>query len=128
MTLGTSGALGSVYDVIESNPDLAAGVEIGIAPMPSISGGGEGSTNVGGAALWLADTGDDAQKAASWDFAAWLTQPEQQARWHIGRSEEHTSELQSLMRISYAVFCLTNKNITARHPQYSLHLFLSNQY
>src|SRR3546814_10590969 len=29
------------------------------------------------------------------------------------RSEEHTSELQSLMRISYAVFCLTNK--TAQH-------------
>src|SRR3546814_5959118 len=27
-----------------------------------------------------------------------------------GRSEEHTSELQSLMRISYAVFCLTKKN------------------
>src|SRR3546814_2244248 len=26
-----------------------------------------------------------------------------------GRSEEHTSELQSLMRISYAVFCLTQK-------------------
>src|SRR3546814_1970912 len=26
------------------------------------------------------------------------------------RSEEHTSELQSLMRISYAVFCLENKN------------------
>src|SRR3546814_1220181 len=26
------------------------------------------------------------------------------------RSEEHTSELQSLMRISYAVVCLTNKN------------------
>src|SRR3546814_9123052 len=34
---------------------------------------------------------------------------------HIVRSEEHTSELQSLMRISYAVFCLkkkkTKKNI-----------------
>src|SRR3546814_4516732 len=27
----------------------------------------------------------------------------------IGRSEEHTSELQSLMRISYAVFCLKKK-------------------
>src|SRR3546814_5092548 len=26
----------------------------------------------------------------------------------LGRSEEHTSELQSLMRISYAVFCLKN--------------------
>src|SRR3546814_4807576 len=31
------------------------------------------------------------------------------------RSEEHTSELQSLMRISYAVFCLTKKKLT--HPQ-----------
>src|SRR3546814_6814690 len=28
------------------------------------------------------------------------------------RSEEHTSELQSLVRISYAVFCLKKKNIT----------------
>src|SRR3546814_7756033 len=31
------------------------------------------------------------------------------------RSEEHTSELQSLMRISYAVFCLNN-NTTKRYP------------
>src|SRR3546814_1251627 len=29
-----------------------------------------------------------------------------------GRSEEHASELQSLMRISYAVFCLKKKNTT----------------
>src|SRR3546814_2287119 len=32
------------------------------------------------------------------------------------RSEEHTSELQSLMRISYAVFCLKKKNQTHPHP------------
>src|SRR3546814_4877452 len=31
---------------------------------------------------------------------------------HALRSEEHTSELQSLMRISYAVFCLKKKNKT----------------
>src|SRR3546814_5429518 len=30
------------------------------------------------------------------------------------RSEEHTSELQSLMRISYAVFCLKKKNTTSQ--------------
>src|SRR3546814_8662805 len=30
-------------------------------------------------------------------------------KWRFTRSEEHTSELQSLMRISYAVFCLKNK-------------------
>src|SRR3546814_2694899 len=32
---------------------------------------------------------------------------------HPHRSEEHTSELQSLMRISYAVFCLKKKNTDA---------------
>src|SRR3546814_5326383 len=31
------------------------------------------------------------------------------------RSEEHTSELQSLMRISYAVFCLEKKKTVVRH-------------
>src|SRR3546814_3372257 len=33
------------------------------------------------------------------------------------RSEEHTSELQSLMRISYAVFCLKKKNRRPKLPQ-----------
>src|SRR3546814_4549508 len=36
----------------------------------------------------------------------------------FNRSEEHTSELQSLMRISYAVFCLKQKEYTlSRHTQ-----------
>src|SRR3546814_2959409 len=35
----------------------------------------------------------------------------------VTRSEEHTSELQSLMRISYAVFCLNKKN--TRHNQHN---------
>src|SRR3546814_7340304 len=34
---------------------------------------------------------------------------------HALRSEEHQSELQSLMRISYAVFCLKNKHTTTTH-------------
>src|SRR3546814_9645039 len=45
-----------------------------------------------------------------------------------GRSEEHTSELQSLMRISYAVFCLKKKKTQTLHnelqnvaPHYQLH-------
>src|SRR3546814_4464882 len=37
------------------------------------------------------------------------TNPDDQS---FGRSEEHTSELQSLMRISYAVFCLKKKKHT----------------
>src|SRR3546814_2898165 len=35
--------------------------------------------------------------------------PPPRCRRRSGRSEEHTSELQSLMRISYAVFCLKKK-------------------
>src|SRR3546814_10327166 len=41
-----------------------------------------------------------------------------------GRSEEHTSELQSLMRISYAVFCLKKK--TKQHSLTHQHITLPN--
>src|SRR3546814_9374586 len=53
------------------------------------------------------------------EVQARLTGQQPVGRLHIGqrrhalvvqRSEEHTSELQSLMRISYAVFCLKKKN------------------
>src|SRR3546814_1431624 len=40
------------------------------------------------------------------------------------RSEEHTSELQSLMRISYAVFCLKTKNRTMMHTLLLLYYYL----
>src|SRR3546814_8983488 len=48
-------------------------------------------------------------------------------RWRRGadfgdRSEEHTSELQSLMRISYAVFCLKKKKTHNIHMKTSLSL------
>src|SRR3546814_1206788 len=36
-----------------------------------------------------------------------------------GRSEEHTSELQSLMRISYAVFCLTKKKNSTSYSRHT---------
>src|SRR3546814_5396176 len=51
------------------------------------------------------ETGDDIGAEAF--EARILDDPDFAARW--GRSEEHTSELQSLMRISYAVFCLKKK-------------------
>src|SRR3546814_7347826 len=49
---------------------------------------------------------DLAQTAASRDFVIVTDYPKGEQR---PRSEEHTSELQSLMRISYAVFCLKKK-------------------
>src|SRR3546814_7099713 len=54
----------------------------------------------------------DAKKAELLD---WVAQHRDRLAVHdlcaTGRSEEHTSELQSLMRISYAVFCLKKKTI-----------------
>src|SRR3546814_2385542 len=50
------------------------------------------------ASAFIADPGASIQALA----ATWFER--------ISRSEEHTSELQSLMRISYAVFCLKKKN------------------
>src|SRR3546814_1147877 len=48
------------------------------------------------------------------------------ARSHVllwNRSEEHTSELQSLMRISYAVFCLKKKNKNSYYKQRRQHTY-----
>src|SRR3546814_6185625 len=52
----------------------------------------------------------------------------------LARSEEHTSELQSLMRISYAVFCLKKKTKThiyslpLSYHTYSYNVYQSSQY
>src|SRR3546814_6334671 len=58
----------------------------------------------------------------------------------LWRSEEHTSELQSLMRISYAVFCLKKKkknkrkketqkdNKTVKYAKQQIHIVHTNQY
>src|SRR3546814_9506048 len=56
----------------------------------------------GRCSTWCQNSTDDRQ---------WPTSSAIGIHAEIGiRSEEHTSELQSLMRISYAVFCLKNKN------------------
>src|SRR3546814_3856949 len=48
-------------------------------------------------------------------YTACFSKPNARHSQSIARSEEHTSELQSLMRISYAVFCLKKK--TTIHTQ-----------
>src|SRR3546814_3201658 len=53
--------------------------------------------------------GKERPEALGSDESAWA-----QNRRAVTRSEEHTSELQSLMRISYAVFCLKKKKKTKK--------------
>src|SRR3546814_7441238 len=65
---------------------------------------------------WLFDLGNTRLKCAPLDAAGRVGPVHAIA--HDGRSEEHTSELQSLMRISYAVFCLKKKKKT--YKQYNI--------
>src|SRR3546814_9380267 len=58
-------------------------------------------------------------QAATPGLCATSTRPWERRKIAQERSEEHTSELQSLMRISYAVFCLKNKK-NRTHP-YATH-------
>src|SRR3546814_5146693 len=69
---------------------------------------------------WLFVVTDDAQLlciARATGKIRWISQLKhyenaKKKKNPMNRSEEHTSELQSLMRISYAVFCLKNNNTT----------------
>src|SRR3546814_4353868 len=79
-------------------------------------GGGDPTRGWGTGSLFACPCHQNSPPAASSNAA--IAPP----RTRSTRSEEHTSELQSLMRISYAVFCLKKKKITQqrtthRHPQ-----------
>src|SRR3546814_3965877 len=58
---------------------------------------------------WVADPAFHESAAGKRDIAGIVFHQQDGSDCH-GRSEKHTSELQSLMRISYAVFCLKKKN------------------
>src|SRR3546814_4238055 len=60
---------------------------------------------------------DGAERAAATDRRIADATQESIVRNTVARSEEHTSELQSLMRISYAVFCLNKQNRQKQHKK-----------
>src|SRR3546814_9199969 len=70
----------------------------------------------GGSALTIATTSNLAWAGLSSQTRSWCAL---RVKCCGARSEEHTSELQSLMRISYAVFCLKKKNkLTTTHKEH----------
>src|SRR3546814_8471873 len=86
-------------------PDVILGAGCGASRHLAMTAGEAGADYIGFGAL-ESEEGD----AADPEILAWwqavMTPPQ--------KSEEHTSELQSLMRISYAVFCLKKK----KHQKY----------
>src|SRR3546814_8749659 len=80
----------------------------GIAVVLGVIGANFGAGMTGGMAF-VYDADDSFARKANPDSIVW--QRLASAHWDtiLRRSEEHTSELQSIMRISYAVFCLKKK-------------------
>ncbi len=71
----TAGARG-----FQDNADF----EVKTAFIPHSDSSDRNGVVIGGAALWLIDSGDDAVNQAAWDFMKFMTEADQQVTWHTG--------------------------------------------
>jgi sn-glycerol 3-phosphate transport system substrate-binding protein len=80
MTIATSASIGPVLAVLASGqfPKIT-NEDLGVAAMPGPDG--KPGALVGGASLWVVDSGDDVRTAAAWDFITYLTAAQQQSEW-----------------------------------------------
>ncbi len=80
MTINTSASLGPVLQVLGTGqfPNIDA-KDVGVGPMPGPDG--RPGMLIGGAALWVVDSGDDVRTAAAWDFLTYLVAAQQQSEW-----------------------------------------------
>ena len=76
MTLGSTASLKQILQDVNGN------FEVGTAYFPSIKGE-EGGVSIGGASLWMLENGDEAKKAATWEFIKYLVSAESQAYWNV---------------------------------------------
>ena len=77
MTLGSTASLKQILQ------DVNGHFEVGTAYFPSVTDEDEGGVSIGGASLWMLDNGDDAKKAATWEFVKYLVSAESQAYWNV---------------------------------------------
>ncbi len=79
MAISTSASIGSVLTILKGGqfPHITPD-DVGVAPMP---GPGAKGTLVGGASLWINDSGDPAKVAAAWKYLEYMTQAQTQATW-----------------------------------------------
>lgn len=57
--------------------------EVGTGNFPKIEANADGGVIIGGASLWLMDTGDKQKEEAAWKFLEFTTKPEEQAKWSM---------------------------------------------
>src|SRR3546814_10372986 len=97
-------AAGHLLDTFtDTTPEMLAALT-----MPTLVVCGEQDQDNGSAEELVAALPDARPATIPGTHMSSVTEPERGEA--IARSEEHTSDLQALMRISYAVFCMKNKN------------------
>src|SRR3546814_3373134 len=103
-------AQGPYADLVEAG-QAARGEDLPLVSV--VAGFPYGDTPYDGLTVLAYGTGERPGRVAR-DLARRAWDGRERFRPRLTRSEEHTSELQSLMRISYAGFCLKKKKITSR--------------
>ena len=71
-TANLAGVLANVGDAFE----------VGTAFFPYVNNEDKGGVSTGGGCLWMIDRGDDAKKAATWEFIKYMVSPDEQAFWN----------------------------------------------
>lgn len=82
MTINTSASLGPVLQVLGTGqfPQIT-GDDVGVGPMPGPDG--KPGALIGGAALWVVNSGDADRTAAAWDYLTYLVGAQQQSEWAV---------------------------------------------
>ncbi|MEZ4680065.1 MAG: ABC transporter substrate-binding protein [Caldilineaceae bacterium] len=79
---------GQAAIMIDSTSDVSiiqnSEFEVGTAFIPHSDSSERNGVVIGGAALWLIDSGDGDQNAAAWEFMKFMAEPAQQITWHEG--------------------------------------------
>ncbi|MBX2997941.1 MAG: ABC transporter substrate-binding protein [Caldilineaceae bacterium] len=79
---------GQAAIMIDSTSDVSlianSPFEVGTAFVPHADSAERNGVIIGGAALWLLDSGDAAVNQAAWEFMKFMAEPEQQIVWHTG--------------------------------------------
>lgn len=107
-----TGQAAMLFDSTAGAPGLqeAAEFTVGTTYIPHSDSSERNGVVIGGAALWLIDSGDDAVNAASWEFMKFVAEPEQQITWHTNTGyfpvREDLAENETLVE-----FWETNQNL-----------------
>lgn len=104
-------SIASLRTLVATAERAGRGVDVGVVYMPR-DPSATGKTIVGGASLWITNTGTPEQQAGAWDFVKWALTPEVQAFWAANTG------YYPIVRASYEQQVM--KDALARFPQFQV--------